>query len=268
MVRVAGPDKRMPGMFAVLDKIIQATRIAVAETEDDGSGLGRFDRAVLHRGLNMLEASRPLLAGGHWEVASSAARQLFELLVNMEYLGAKPDREEACLRYQKFGLLQLAERIRREVEYDRSTGRPVAEERLRRATAVLASPSLEEFRGKNGKWKPSWSGHSTRFLAEQSPSPMRVKQYEQVFVTWSEETHGAPVALLDAMMPHDPATWVDTQTADDDREVGQMILMLVTLYLELWRSLPHAPKLDLAKQLEWTTELMNEVRASGSEPLG
>ncbi len=248
-------------MFAVLDDVILTTVDIALAAEDDGSRMSLFDRAILNHGLNLLEASRILLASGHWEVASSAARQLFELLVNMEYIAQQPDRESACFRYQKFALLQMALRVRREIEYDRATGRPVNEERAKLVADLLDGPSFEEFRTRNGKWNASWSGQSTRALAEQSPVQMRAKQWEQLFVTWSEETHAAPVALLDAMMPRDQATWIETQVADDDREVGQVILMLVVLYLELCGALPNAPALAPEKRLKWTHALMKEVPA-------
>jgi hypothetical protein len=261
-----GPDKRLRRMFAVLDDVVTATRHVMAESDDDGSQLARFNRAVLNRGLNMLEASRILLAVGHWEVASSSARQLFELLVNMEYLSQQPSREEACFRYQKFGLLQYAERVRREIEYDRSTGRPIDEERATLVAALLNGDSFDEFRTKDGKWKNSWCGQSTRSLAQQSPAPLRETQWEHLFITWSEETHAAPVALLDAMRGSDAADWVETRVAEDDREVGQMILMLVTLYIELYTALPNSPVPPPDKALEWTTALMDEVRARGQAP--
>jgi hypothetical protein len=253
-------------MFAVLDDIIHTTVQLLAESAYEGSELSAFDRAILNRGLNMLEASRTLLANGHWEVAAAPARQLFELLVNMEYLAQQPDRKDACFRYQKFALMQTAERARREIDYDRSTSRPVDEERAKQIAAVLSSPSFDEFRTRDGKWKSSWSAQSARALAEQSPARMRVKQWELLFVTWSEETHAAPVALLDAMLPHNSATWVETQVAHDDREVGQMILMVVTLYLELCAVLPNAPTPNPEMHLEWMTAMTDEVRARGQAP--
>jgi hypothetical protein len=48
--------------------------------------------------------------------------------------------------------------------------------------------------------------------------------------------------------------------ADDDREVGQLIVMLVTLHLELCRVLTFAPAPSLEKQMEWMDRLMQDIQ--------
>lgn len=253
-------------MFTVLDGVRDATLRLVSGANLEMNEAQRFDLAVLNRGINLLEASRMLLAGGHWEAASSSARQLFELLVNLEYIHSQPNRDEACSRYQKYALMQYANRVLREIEYDRATGRPVDEPRAEVARKILASPDLAEFKDKKGKWKRSWSGLDARALARKSSNPMREKQWEMAFVTWSEETHAAPVALLDAMRARGGDSWIDDKVAEDDREVGQMILMLVTFFLELCSVLPSIPTPDLDSRLRWTDALMAEVRARGQHP--
>lgn len=261
-----GPEHRLRGMFRVLDDVRNRTLGLIAESDPELTDLARFDTAVLNRGINLLEASRLLLAVGHWEAASAMARQMFELLVNMEHIGRQSDREAACLKYQRYGLLQFAERARREVEYDRSTGRSGDERRAELAAQILASPDFDQFKDRKGKWKRNWSGHDARGLASMSPNPMREKQWEQLFVTWSEETHATPVAMLASMRGWHGRAWVDEKVDEDDREVGQMILMLVSFFIELCNVLPNVSTPDPQAQYEWTSALMDEVRASGREP--
>jgi hypothetical protein len=261
-----GPVTRLSRSFEVLDDVVRTADRALFESDEAMTRLDLIDRAVFVRGINLLKASRILLADGHWEVAASAARQLFELLVNAEYIAREPDRESAWFRYEKFGLLQLTQRILVSIEYSRSTGRPVDEGRARFATDLLQGGSFDEFRTKNGNWQRSWSGHTTKALAELSESDLRVKQYEQLFVAWSEETHAAPVALLHSMMPRLAEGWIEDQIKTDDREVGQMIMMLVSLFLQLCRHLPDSPLLDVEACLHWTNVLLREAAKDDSRP--
>jgi hypothetical protein len=80
-----------------------------------------------------------------------------------------------------------------------------------------------------------------------------------LFVTWSEETHAAPAALLDAVTPQGTERWVERRIAMDERDSGQMITMLVALFPELWRVLPHAPELDPETGLGWIDATVREV---------
>lgn len=138
---------------------------------------------------------------------------------------------------------------------------------MRAIRELLDGPAFDEFKAKGGRWKPSWSGKSTKALAELSPAPMRLKQYEQLFVTWSQETHAAPIALLEHILPKELDGWIEREIAKDDREIGQMTLMLVVLFLELWRMLPGAPPLQSELALSWTTPLYDEAMArTGSKP--
>ena len=59
----------------------------------------------------------------HWEHALGVTRQLFELLVNMEYMTNLPDREKAIEDYRQFGLLQFFQMKQREIAYEEQTGR-------------------------------------------------------------------------------------------------------------------------------------------------
>lgn len=262
VLRVDGPAKRLPEMFAVLDEVTITADRAAMEPGGASSHLERFDLAISMRATNLLKASRSLLENGHWEVAASAARQVFELLVNAEYIAAQPDRNEVCIKYATYGLIQQAESNLRTLGYDRNTGRPVDEQREAHLRAFLASEDLAGFRARNGKWKPQWSGLNTRGLAEKSPEPLRAEQYEQLFVAWSEQTHAAPVTLLHAIFPSGKVDgWAEDQIAADDREVGQMILMLVTLYVELLQALPNASFVSAETQFKWIDKLGQAAKA-------
>jgi len=250
--------------FRVLAELTWAIDDQMAEDTGPGSPVDLYDGAVLARANNLLKASRILLAYGYWEVAASATRQLFELLVNMEYLSRQPDREAAYKRYQKFAWLQQANRERRALERQRANGRSVDEEHEAFVQQLLDGPTFEEFRAKDGRWKPSWSGQSTRALAEQSPSKERLQQYDQAFIVWSEQTHGAPVALLDSMTPRPEAGWVERLVAIDDLETSQMIVMLFRLFFELGDTAPGAPQIDVGTRLRWTSELAAAMREQGS----
>jgi len=263
---VPAPEKRLRGFFKVVDDITAAADAAAVTGDEEPTRTGIFSRAVFVRGINLLKASRILLAQGHWEVAASAARQLFELLVNMEYLAAQKDEEATWLRYQKFALLQQARRVLREIDYDRSTGRAVEDHRATFAHDMLQNPVFDDFRVNNGKWKASWSGLNTKSLTERSPDGMRVKQYELLFVTWSEETHAAPVALLNSMIPKSEASWIETQVAADDREVGQMIVMLVALFLSLHDALAKGPRIDVETRFGWTIAIQREIDRHTARP--
>ena len=47
----------------------------------------KFDVAVFLRANNILKGAWSLSENNHWELASSLIRQLFELVVNIEWMG-------------------------------------------------------------------------------------------------------------------------------------------------------------------------------------
>ena len=84
-----------------------------------------FEVAVVERALNLLKSVLLLCGEGHWEVAASANRQLFELLINMEYVALQPDRSAAKKRFMRFGLMQYLEQAVASLDYSVATNRPV-----------------------------------------------------------------------------------------------------------------------------------------------
>lgn len=253
----------MAGLFRVLDEVVQETRTSLLGVGESQSDSARFDRAVLGRGLNILEAAQILLPVAHWEAASGLARQLFELLVNMEEIGRQADPSEARLRYSRYGLLQhLLEHARR-TEYNRATGRPVDGDRVGRLDEVRANPDFGEFRQGNDGWRRSWSGASVRTLAIRSASSIRAQQYEQLFRRWSEEVHAAPSTIVREMFRSQSSeTWIE----EDKRKVGEVLSMIVVLYLELEGVLAEAPHLSWERKLAWTEALRTEAMAHGWVP--
>ena len=201
----------------------------------------------------------------HWEFAAGPARQLFELLVNLEHLNAQANREQAAFRFAKFGLLQTLRAQLQEADYERSTGRPVHEKRVAVMEGMLAT-GYDEFRVGKEKQRlaSSWSGNNTRKLAEASPvQPLRKAQYQQLFVAWSEQLHAAPGSLMDAFFPR-PVDAIDEMVEEDDKRVAETGAMCVTLFAELWGQLLTVASLDGSRIMRWQTSLAAEARSLGA----
>ena len=233
----------------------------------DSDELVRFDAAVLMRGINAVKSTRLLLEQAHWEFAAGPVRQLFELLVNMEYVAAHANRDRAAFRYAKYGLLQTVLSQRAAMDYARDTGRPVDQARVA-ALDTMLERTFPEFRRvtKRGNvaWARSWSGKGTRALAAASPNPLRVAQYQQLFVVWSEQVHGAPATMLSGIFPLGAEGGVDEIVAHDDKEIAETAAMAVSLFAELWTTLRNVPALDPRTMGEWMAALMRQARAFGA----
>lgn len=254
-------------MFRVLDDVIEETRNALLVEPWATSDDARFDRAVLARALNILEAEQILLPVAHWEAASGLARQLFELLLNVEEIGRHDDPVQARLRYGKFGILQHAREALRRVEYNRETGRQVDEDYRAVLDSLLSSPDFEEFKQSNGRWQNYWSGKSVRVLASESDSDMRPHQYEHLFRRWSEEAHAAPSTIIREMFHgRSQETWIADVLKEDQKEIGEILTMTLAIFFELEAALPHAPSLTWEQKLVWIDALMEEARDRGWAP--
>lgn len=243
------PAKSLRPLLAVVDEVCAETAKAFSDSGPAVAGYPAFDRTILNRGLNLLEAIRVLAVPLHWEAAASIARQMFELILNMEALASMPNREEGAYRFALFGLLQKTRSRHTEIEYERETGRPVDEAHAAQLAALLAGPHFDTFRGRTNKagktiWQKSWTGKTPYDLAEASPSANRKSQYAQLFVAWSEEAHATPAALVDAMFRTNGAAWADELLADDLKEMTQILVMVVHHYFELWTLLTNVPPID------------------------
>jgi hypothetical protein len=269
MQRLPPPKTRLKSLLQLLVEIPataeQAMVTATIPEDEAGKRLLMFDASVLVRASNALKVIRLLCEQAHWEFAAASVRQLFELVLNMENLATQPDREARIFRYSKYGLLQTVRHQHLAALYDRKTGRSIDEQRLAWLESMLEQ-AFPEFRSvdKMGKvrWKPSWSGHTTRYLAEQSKNSLRLDQYQLLFAAWSEETHGAPAALIGNMFLGNRT--VEEVIASDDTRIAETITMAISLFLELWTLLPHVPQVDPMKGLEWTSRMIAEAKKRGT----
>lgn len=267
VAHVRPPTSRLKPIFKTLDAVAVAVDRAALETAHPDQTVGRFDFNVLLRGVNAMKSMRILLAQAHWEVAAAPVRQLFELVVNAEYIKSQTDREKAALRFMKFGLLQLARGQLAAIDYAAASGRDVDEERRRGVEAHVDS-TYAEFRGKNGGWQRTWSGKSTRQLAELSPHPLRVAQYELLFTAWSEQVHASPGALVDTFFTQATGSWIEEAVASDDLHIAETASVGVALFIDLWTALPAVPAFDPEAAWSWTETLLAESEKLGAPPLG
>lgn len=255
--RVSAPSARLPELFRVLTDVVTAADKSMQRTELTDRQLSTFDLAIFVRGTNALKSARVLLEHAHWEAAAMLVRQLFELLVNMEYLADRPDRRAAALDYARFGLLQKLQAERRRLEYEQQTGRSVDSGRLSQIQqwlkAGFADMQVRPRADGTLRWQTSWNRKTVKDLAAASPSRLRVTQYEQLYSTWSEQSHAAPGALLDAMFATAHPDWVADTVKEDDVRVIETANMAIFLFVELWRILPYVRPLGPGEALDWVT---------------
>lgn len=230
----------------------------------------QFERTILVRGVNTLKAARVVAEMGHWEVAAVCARQIFELVLNMEEIDRAQDRVQASMRFALYGLLQKARYQKVELDYDRDTGRPYDAQRFEELPKMLASPIFDPFRvkkaGKPDGWLASWSGKSAWQLAQASTSRMRVPQYNLLFKKWSEQVHGAPGAHVDNMFRQGDADWIAESIKQDDNETSNVMHMAMLLFVELWHLLPGAAPFPAEKALDWSNRLFAWIERDGKIP--
>jgi hypothetical protein len=255
--------RRLSNSLSTLFDVAYAGDVAIGQAIpiDDAWTLLQF--GMLLRAINAVKAARPLIVELHWEFAAVSARQIFELLVNAEYVQAQPDPAQAATRFTRFGFLQQTRARLEEMDYSQRTGRPVDPEARARVLELLAD--FDDLRdGKDHqRWPRSWSGHSTARLAEMSPrQPIRSAQYRQLFTAWSEQIHAAPAALIPAMFPEVDARY-DQLLRDDLANASEVATMIVRLYLELWEVLPAIPNPGSGQFLRWSQALLSEARSFG-----
>jgi Family of unknown function (DUF5677) len=265
---VPSPKARLKNLFSTMSAATAHGDRALTQTPANGDELVRFDAEVLMRGVNAVKSAQLLLENAHWEFAAGPVRQLFELLVNVEYIVAQPDREKAVLRYAKFGLLQMVRSQLAALRYDEATGRTVDQNRVVTLERMLEH-TFPEFRRitKTGTvtWNASWSGKNIKALSSDSSNRLRVAQYEQLFVLLSEQLHAAPAALMGGIFPSGGSDDVADIVADDDRHVVETGSMAVTLFIELWLTLPTVPAPDGHAMLQWTAALIRQTQAMGAQ---
>jgi hypothetical protein len=265
--RIPLPKTRLKEIFSTLAEVARAGDTALASIESFDEPLVRFEASILLRGVNALKSVSLLLEQAHWETASAPVRQLFELLLNMEYLEQQPDRDAAVFRYAKFGLLQEARHAHQSLLYDRATGRPIDEARLQWIERLLQS-AFPEFQKpkKDGsfRWATSWSDKNIRALADASPDPLRKAQYELLFTAWSEQTHGSPRVLLETLVPRSGAGVRAEIIQNDDVRVIETASMAAGLFLELWSKLHSITPVGASRRAAWLRQLMEVAQRHGA----
>jgi hypothetical protein len=210
-----------------------------------------FDKAILERGINALKGVRLLVEHGHWELAQGVLRQLFELVINIEYLHYQPDRREAMQRYGHFGLLEKLQARRDEMKYDEQAGHPVDLDRLAALEEYLAGPEFDEFRNKKGGFITSWASRKTKELCELSKMGLRMRQYELLYSAWSEHAHATPGALVDSILRTSSPGWVEEVVADDETNIQECVRMAISLFVELRMYLPSIDPLHFDLTSDW-----------------
>ncbi len=253
-VELPGPKERLGALFDLLQEIALAGEAVLVGTPNAIEPPVRFDLSMLMRAINTLKGVRILLESSHWELASAGARQLFELLVNIEYIGSRPDRDKATLRYTKFGLLQVALHELKSIEYDAKTGRAI--DKVRKVNIEkLLDQGFKEFSKPKGRWATSWSGKNTWQLAKLSKRPLRQDQYRLLFGPWSEQTHGSPGSVIPNLFGRLDEDGFEGAILKEDRVSVELASMAVSLTIEIWQQLPYAAPLDPAKAASWLARL-------------
>lgn len=264
---LAPPSERMSSTLALLGEVAETAITTVMSTpvSKDGSRAFFFDVAMLERGASALKAVRVLCGWGHWEFAVAAVRQVFELLVNAEYLAAQPDRDAAMLRYAKFGLMQMARRELANMEYDQITGRPVDAERLN-AVRGLLDAGFDEFKvpKKNGElwWAEHWAGKSLKQMVDASERTIRRDQYRLLFSEWSDQTHASPAVLLQTMLSEQIST--QDFVRRDDIRIAETVGSAITHFIDLWLALPTVPPPDPNSAKGWFEHLVADAEKYGA----
>ncbi|MEV4999107.1 hypothetical protein [Streptomyces niveus] len=276
-----GQVPRTHPIFKMAGEVISAAGLAAEPAAKSTDRLVHFDAHVFKRGIKGLEAARLLVGAGYWEYATSVARQLFELLVNMEHLGSFADRKEVCGIHTGFGLLQFFLAESRRIEFEKGRGRPPGSP-WEVSVKDFLDNHFADFRltprpDGSTRWQTSWSGKTTRALAEASPDPMRVSQYELLFSTWSEQTHATPgVFATDLFVQHEDEIIEEALAEVDEvplevlraisgvgrREV-QTLSMASLLFLQLWQQLPNVRQPSSDEFDKWQATIKRHAATKG-----
>lgn len=256
--RSASPKGRLGPFFKLLGEVAVAAEQTIESTSNVADQLVRFDVEILMRGANSVKAVRTLLEQGHWEPAVAVTRQLFELLVNIEHLGAMEDRRAGTFLFTRFGLLQMLLAQQRKAAYEHEKGYTVDAQ----LAAVVDHHLANDFRDFQGKvkadgsvrWVPSWCRKDTAELARLSSDPMRVHQYNLLFRVWSEQAHAAPGALIVNMFRGGEEGWVEQAVTENDRSSVEAGMFTAMFFLRLWLELPNVPA-SLERVAKWLSEL-------------
>lgn len=227
------PRKQLRSYFVVLDSAIKSGAEALASAQGPVSTVDASRLVLLDRAVTILQASRVLLEEAHWEAASGVARQLFELLVNVEELASQPNTETAWDTYKSFGLMATARRRKRALDYAIALGFDDTDDLGPELDEYLRSGEFDRFRDKNGKLLDNWARRDVASLAAASKDNMRKAQYEYYYRSWSEHAHASPSSLLPAIITQDEDSAVGRITETVRRETRQLIVMMTSMFSDL-----------------------------------
>lgn len=223
---------RLPGHFATLDVVIDDTEGVLAATRPTSEAeCTRI--AVGQRALTLLQAARLLLEEGHWEVATGVARQLFEVLLNVEHVLAQSDPASAWDRYRRYGEAATLQAGLRKLKYAGQLGYADTDGEAEKIEGLLADAAYAEFKTGQGVVRPNWSGKKVAALARDSPREGRGDQYEFYYRTWSEQAHGSSSTLIEMLIPQPESGAHERILAGVARESRHLIVMLLILFADL-----------------------------------
>ena len=251
--------ERLNELFAVCEEMIAAATAALeAMDRAQPETLAHFDQVVFARAIAIVRAARSLVEVEQWETATVCARQLYELLLNLESM-AKGDRSD---RYQDFLLFAMLQRFLfhlAAIGYGKAKGHSVPEGAEEHVVRSLAEPHFDRFRikkpGKPDMWESSWNGENVWSMAKTSSSKQRKLQYHVLYKRWSEEVHAAPSAFLRRLFPYMFAEDGEPEYAEDDRQATEVLILVMTLFIELWWTLPGAPPGDAEVAHGWVNRM-------------
>ena len=237
----------------VIDDIVQAnTRLS------PGSESEVMRLAVSQRVLTIVQGSRLLLEEGHWELASAAVRQLFELLVNIEHLLDESDPETAWESYRRYGEAQALQASLRKLNYAVSAGFKDSHGEVANLSKALADARFDEFRHPKGHIRDSWTGRTVEKLAHDSRVPWRAEQYRYYFRTWSEQAHATPSSFVSNFSARAQTTGLDHELAMFAREAEQLITMLISISADLTSALGIFASAQAKTARRWQNHLRGE----------
>lgn len=224
------------------------------------SPLDKFDLAVFERAVSTGNAIHLLLSNDHWETASGAVRQLFELCVHMEHIETYPNRAAAVARFSEYGDLQQLLRAQRELQHNHNSGQSASVEDATTIETALAHPHKSQFLrtskdGKRTHWAQSWCDKNLKELCLASERKLRMMNYEILYSAWSEQIHGAPGSLYERIRFHLSPGPLDYYQALETDRVNGIGTMAVTMLLELWERLPGSPSGYEAERQLWANRL-------------
>jgi len=255
--RARSPKSSLRPLLKLISDVAIGAEKSILATPHPEDPIVRFDVEILMCGANSVKAVRALLEKGFWEHAVGVVRQVFELLVNMEYLAKQESREDTTMLFARFGLLQMILARLRRMSYEEDKGRPIDDKLFAELERHLQNDFVD-FRAntKNGsvKWVSSWCRKTTSQLADASTDPMRPHHYNILYRVWSEEAHAAPGALVANMFRDDEDGWVEQAVAENERRSRDAGAFAVIFFLALWTQLPHVDK-SVTQIHGWLQEL-------------